>query len=86
MRSASSVSPSSSRRSGLLAGVGALIGTLRGSGRRLLALALLGLLVLLPTSLPHAISGVQLALKDLEADVLGPSLPGPRLFRRRGCG
>ena len=56
---------------GALAGVGALIGTLRGSGRRLLALALLGLLVLLPTSLPHAISGVQLALKDLEADVSG---------------
>ena len=46
-------------------------GALRGSGRRLLALALLGLLVLLPTSLPHAISGVQLALKDLETDASG---------------
>ena len=51
---------------GALAGLGPLIGALRGSGRRLLALALLGLLVLLPTSLPHAISGVQLALMDLE--------------------
>ena len=56
---------------GALAGLGALIGTLRGSGRRLLALALLGLLVLLPTSLPHAISGVQLALMDLEKEASG---------------
>ena len=51
---------------GALAGLGALIGALRGSGRRLLALALLGLLVLLPTSLPRAVSGVQRALTDLE--------------------
>ena len=54
---------------GALAGLGALIGALRGSGapgRRLLALALLGLLVLLPMSLPRAISGVQRALTDLE--------------------
>ena len=56
---------------GALAGLGPLIGALRGSGRRLLALALLGLLVLLPTSLPHAISGVRLALKDLETDASG---------------
>ena len=56
---------------GALAGLGALVGALRGSGRRLLALALLGLLVLLPTSLPHAVSGVQLALKDLKTDASG---------------
>ena len=51
---------------GALAGVGALIGALQGSGRRLLAALAVGLLVLLPIGLPSAVSGAHLALSDLE--------------------
>ena len=51
---------------GALAGLGALIGTLRGKGRRLLAALAVGLLVLLPTGLSRAVAGVNLALSELK--------------------
>ncbi len=51
---------------GAFAGVGALVGGLREGGRKFLATVAVGLLVLLPTSLPRATSGVHLMLKDLE--------------------
>ena len=51
---------------GALAGLGALIGTLRGKRRRLVAALTVGLLVVLPTALPHAVAGVHLALSDLK--------------------
>ena len=51
---------------GALAGVGALIGTLRDRGRRLLAALAVGLLVLLPTGLPHLVAGTHLALHEIE--------------------
>ena len=51
---------------GALAGVGTLIGALRGRGRRLLAALAFGLLVLVPTGLPRAVDGVQLALSELK--------------------
>ena len=49
-----------------LAGVSALAAAQRGRGRRRLAALAIGLLVLLPTGLPRAVSGVHLALNDLE--------------------
>ena len=49
-----------------LAGAGALLGALRGSGRRRLAALTVGLLVILPTALPRAVSGVHVALRDLQ--------------------
>ncbi len=51
---------------GALAGVGALIGTLRGRRRQLLAALAVGLLVLLPTGLPHLVRGTHLALHEIE--------------------
>ena len=68
-----------------LSGVSALIGALRGGGRRLLAISAVVLLVLLPSGLPRAVSGVHLAVKDLEA--VDPSVDGSghhyldRMFR-----
>ena len=49
-----------------LAGLGALVGRLRGVGRRRLAAATVALLVVLPIGLPRAVSGMHLALRDLE--------------------
>lgn len=49
-----------------LAGAGALLGAVRGSGRRNFATLALGLLVILPTALPRAVGGVHLALRELE--------------------
>ncbi len=49
-----------------LAGAGALLGALRASWRRRLAELTLGLLLILPTSLPRAVSGTHLALSDFE--------------------
>ena len=51
---------------GALVGLGALVGALRGAGRRHLAMAAVGLLVLLPTGLPRAVAGAHVALRDLE--------------------
>ena len=51
---------------GALAGIGALVGALEGRGRQIVAVAVVGLLVLLPTGLSRAVTGVQLALSDLE--------------------
>ena len=51
---------------GALAGLAVLVGTLRGRGRRRLASAVVGLLILLPSGLPRAVSGTHLALKDLQ--------------------
>ena len=51
---------------GALVGLGALVGALRGAGRRRLATAAVGLLVLLPTGLPRAVAGAHVALRDLE--------------------
>ena len=51
---------------GALCGVGALVGALRGKNRRLLIAVAVSLLVLLPTSLPRAASGVRLAFEDLK--------------------
>ena len=49
-----------------LAGAGVLLGGLRGSGRRRLAALAVGILVILPTALPRAVSGVHLALRELQ--------------------
>ena len=49
-----------------LAGAGVLLGGLRGSGRRSLAALAVGILVILPTALPRAVSGVHLALRELQ--------------------
>ena len=49
-----------------LSGVGMLVGATRRPGHRRLAMVLVALLVLVPTGLPRAVSGVHLALKDLE--------------------
>ena len=51
---------------GALAGMGSLVGELRGVGPRRLAIVMIALLVFLPTGLPRAVSGVHLALRDLE--------------------
>lgn len=51
---------------GALCGVGTFVGVLHGKKSRLLAALAVSLLILLPTSLPRAASGVQLAFKDLE--------------------
>ncbi len=56
---------------GALVGLGALVGALQGRGRRLLAALAIGLLVLVPTGLPYAVGGVNLALRDL--DVADPA-------------
>ena len=57
---------------GGLAGIGALVGALQGRGRRILATAAVGLLVMLPTALPRAVAGIHLAFSDLEvADPAG---------------
>ena len=53
---------------GAAAGLGALAGALRGRGRRILATAAVGLLVLLPTGLPRAVSGIHLAFSDLKIE------------------
>ena len=53
---------------GAVAGLGALAGAPRGRGRRILAAAAVGLLVLLPTGLPRAVSGIHLAFSDLEIE------------------
>ena len=57
---------------GALAGTGALVGALRGKGRRRLAAAVVVLLILVPSGLPRAVSGTHLALRDLE--VVDPAL------------
>ena len=51
---------------GALSGVCALVGALRGKGRRLLAALAVSLLVFLPTGLPRAVAGAHLAARDLE--------------------
>ena len=51
---------------GALSGVGAFVGALEGRGRQIVAMAVVGLLVLLPTGLSRMVTGVQLALSDLE--------------------
>ncbi len=66
MTGASTGSPWPSAGIGALVGLGALVGALRGRGRRRLAAAAVGLLVLLPTGLPRAVAGAHVALRDLE--------------------
>ena len=51
---------------GALCGVGAFVGVVRRKNSRLLAALAVSLFILLPTSLPRAVTGVQLAFKDLE--------------------
>ena len=49
-----------------LAGAGVLLGALRGSGRRRLATLTVGLLVILPTALPRAVTGAHVAVRELQ--------------------
>lgn len=61
---------------GALAGIGALVGTLRGRGRQLPAALAIGLLVLLPTGLPRAVSGAPSRSKISRSPTPRPIPPG----------
>ncbi|MCY3782993.1 MAG: hypothetical protein OXG79_04315 [Chloroflexi bacterium] len=51
---------------GALAALGAATGALEGRGRQFVASALIGFVILVPMGLPRAVSGVRLALNDVE--------------------
>lgn len=69
-----------------LAGAGALLTGIQGTRHRRIAAVALGLLVVLPTALPRAVSGTHLALRDLEhADPLADS-SGHHYRDRSGVG